>query len=99
MQLNQRDQGNRAVVGDTRRGDRRPFHMFAFAIVPVDQRSEQMPQLRARVQIVRPGQKAQFTRTAKVQWRLQRRRPEGISLSPGLDSGSGGLLGHTGPTH
>jgi len=49
MQLNERGQGNSAVVGDTGSGDRRPVHLPAFTVVPAGQRPEQMPQLRTRV--------------------------------------------------
>ena len=49
MQLNQRGQGNRAVVGDTGSGDWSPVYLPAFTVVPVGQRPEQVPQLRTRV--------------------------------------------------
>jgi len=53
LQLNQRGKGDGAVVGDIGCGDRRTVHLPAFIVVPVDKRPQQMPELWARIQVIR----------------------------------------------
>ena len=60
MQLNRGSKGNRAVVGDSRSGDRRAVHLFALASVSAGQDAAQVPQLPTRVQIDLQSGRKQF---------------------------------------
>jgi len=51
MQFDHRGKRNCSFVGDTRRRNRRAIHVSALASIPAGQDSEQMSQLRTRVQV------------------------------------------------